>query len=278
MNILRWLKRLPTAISVLELFVMLASATCAHAASFTISGPDFTPRFLDADNETGVIKEDGTLTTGPTAITSMANFVTVLNNGAISTTGSAAFGIQLLNADFNIITNNGSINTMSISSIGIFLKGGNNNNTINNYSSISTKGLGATSILADGGSNNYGHVFATGGAGGYETAYGPFRVGFMAGYAYSEVITDIRSIDTDSDSYFVGAYGQIRFGWLNLDMALLGGYEQHDNDRLVVDNLFGFEVAQADFDSYFLSPSFTLEQRGQDFRKYCASTIRHRDI
>jgi len=41
-------------------------------------------------------------------------------------------------------------------------------------------------------------------------------------------------------------------------MSLLGGYELHDNDRLVVDNLNGFEVAEADFDSFFLSPSVTL--------------------
>ena len=88
----------------------------------------------------------------------------------------------------------------------------------------------------------------------------------MAGYAHSEVTTDITSIDTDSDSYFVGAYGQIRFGDPNIhetfiDASLRAGYEQHDNDRLVVDNRSGFETAEADFDSYFLSPSITLSHQ-----------------
>ena len=38
----------------------------------------------------------------------------------------------------------------------------------------------------------------------------------------------------------------------------MAGYEDHNNDRAVVDNLNGFETAQADFGSFFVSPSFTL--------------------
>ena len=38
----------------------------------------------------------------------------------------------------------------------------------------------------------------------------------------------------------------------------MAGYEDHDNDRVVVDNLNGFETAQADFSSFFISPSLTL--------------------
>ena len=80
----------------------------------------------------------------------------------------------------------------------------------------------------------------------------------MAGYAHSDVETDITSIDTDTDSFFAGAYGQYYFGSVNLAVALMGGYEDHDSDRLVVDNLNGIETANSDFDSYFLSPSATL--------------------
>ena len=43
-----------------------------------------------------------------------------------------------------------------------------------------------------------------------------------------------------------------------IDVSLIGGYEQNDNNRTVVDNMTGFELAQAEFDSYFLSPSITL--------------------
>ena len=38
----------------------------------------------------------------------------------------------------------------------------------------------------------------------------------------------------------------------------MAGYEDHENDRAVVDNLNGFETAQADFSSLFISPSLTV--------------------
>ncbi|MGV7222657.1 MAG: autotransporter domain-containing protein [Nitrospinales bacterium] len=98
-----------------------------------------------------------------------------------------------------------------------------------------------------------------GGVAGYEMSLGNIRVGAMAGYARSDFATDFVSIQTDSDSYFGGAYAQMKLGkWFDLGFTLLAGYEDIDNDRLVVDNINGFETAEADFDSFFLSPSITL--------------------
>ena len=45
---------------------------------------------------------------------------------------------------------------------------------------------------------------------------------------------------------------------MKLAASLIGGYEDHDNDRYVTDNVFGAETARADFGSIFLSPSVTL--------------------
>jgi uncharacterized protein with beta-barrel porin domain len=111
----------------------------------------------------------------------------------------------------------------------------------------------------DGQVHAYDHNYY-GGVAGYETHYQKFHIGFLAGYAQSEVTTDIDSIDTDSDSFFIGAYGKGMLGSFRLDVSLLMGYEHNYNDRLVVDNLNGFETAEANFDSFFLSPSVTLSR------------------
>jgi hypothetical protein len=97
-----------------------------------------------------------------------------------------------------------------------------------------------------------------GAVGGFEMNFGNVRAGAMVGYARSDFATDRVSIQTDTNSFFGGIYGQMEFGWLNVASTLMAGYEDIDNDRLVVDNLFGFENADADFDSFFLSPSITL--------------------
>jgi len=47
---------------------------------------------------------------------------------------------------------------------------------------------------------------------------------------------------------------------VNLTAALLGGYSDHENKRLVIDNITGLEIAHADFDGVFLSPSLTLSK------------------
>ena len=109
----------------------------------------------------------------------------------------------------------------------------------------------------------YDHNYV-GFTGGYEASFYKARIGLFGGFVRSTVKTTgdkfgrLRSVDTDTDSFFVGAYGQYFLGGINLTTALMAGYEDHENDRAVVDNLNGFETAQADFSSFFISPSLTL--------------------
>ena len=109
----------------------------------------------------------------------------------------------------------------------------------------------------------YDHNYV-GFTGGYEASFYKARIGLLGGVIRSEVKTTgdkfgrLRSVDTDTDSFFVGAYGQYFLGGINLTTTLMAGYEDHENDRAVVDNLNGFETAQADFSSLFISPSLTV--------------------
>jgi outer membrane autotransporter protein len=109
----------------------------------------------------------------------------------------------------------------------------------------------------------YDHNYV-GFTGGYEASFYKARIGLLGGFVRSTVKTTgdkfgrVRSVDTDTDSFFVGAYGQYFLGGINLTTTLMAGYEDHENDRAVVDNLNGFETAQADFSSFFISPSLTL--------------------
>ena len=109
----------------------------------------------------------------------------------------------------------------------------------------------------------YDHNYV-GFTGGYELSFRKARMGILGGFDKSKVKTKgdafgrLRSIDTDSDGFFAGAYSQYFLGKINLTTTLMAGYEDHNNDRAVVDNLNGFETAQADFGSFFVSPSLTL--------------------
>ena len=109
----------------------------------------------------------------------------------------------------------------------------------------------------------YDHDYV-GFTGGYEVSFYKARMGLLGGFVKTNIKTTgdafgrLRSIDTDTDSFFAGAYSQYFLGRINLTTTLMAGYEDHDNDRAVVDNLNGFETAQADFGSFFISPSFTL--------------------
>ncbi len=109
----------------------------------------------------------------------------------------------------------------------------------------------------------YDHNYV-GFTGGYEVSFYKARIGLLGGFVRSTVKTTgdkfgrSRSVDTDTDSFFVGAYSQYFLGGINLTTTLMAGYEDHENDRAVVDNLNGFETAQADFSSFFISPSLTL--------------------
>jgi outer membrane autotransporter protein len=104
---------------------------------------------------------------------------------------------------------------------------------------------------------SYDHEY-NGFTGGFERTYERLRAGVMGGYSRANVEADSESFRTDSNSYFTGVYGQYDFGRIKLAASLIGGYEDHENARMVVDNLSGFETARADFGSLFLSPSVTV--------------------
>ena len=93
---------------------------------------------------------------------------------------------------------------------------------------------------------------------GYEQDYHNGRIGFMAGAAHSSVETD--TLNQDINTIFAGVYGHAFLGWANLSASLIAGGESHDQDRIVLDNLNGYETARSDTHSLFVSPSLTLSQ------------------
>lgn len=95
---------------------------------------------------------------------------------------------------------------------------------------------------------------------GWEFDLGHNRIGVLGGVSRSDLETDIASVETDSSSVFAGGYGAYRFGAWSLGGALVAGYEQHDSERRVIDNLRGEQTALSDYDSYYLSPSVTLSR------------------
>ncbi len=94
--------------------------------------------------------------------------------------------------------------------------------------------------------------------GGYERDYRKARVGVFAGFASGDIATDVTSIQTDTDSFFGGAYAHLHLGAVNLTASLAAGAEDHDNNRTVIDNIAGIETARSDFNSTFISPSLSL--------------------
>jgi hypothetical protein len=94
--------------------------------------------------------------------------------------------------------------------------------------------------------------------GGYEQDYRDGRVGFMVGAARTSADTD--TLKQDMDSLFAGIYGHAFLGWANLSASLIAGGESIDQDRIVLDNLLGYQTAQSSTNSLFISPSLTLSR------------------
>ncbi len=120
---------------------------------------------------------------------------------------------------------------------------------------------------SDGLALAYDHDYS-GFVGGYERDYKKSRVGVLTGFALADTETDLISVKTDTDTVFMGIYAHLHLGSVNITGNLLGGFENHNNNRFVIDNLNGMEVADAEFDSYFISPSVTLSavyEMGNDF-------------
>ncbi|MEM6712024.1 MAG: autotransporter domain-containing protein [Pseudomonadota bacterium] len=86
------------------------------------------------------------------------------------------------------------------------------------------------------------------------------RYGVALGIADSVSQNDGQTIETDTRSVFGGVYGHTdltdRF---TLRTSLIVGYETYDHDRLVADNLNGFETAVSDYSGIVISPSVALD-------------------
>ena len=94
--------------------------------------------------------------------------------------------------------------------------------------------------------------------GGYEWDLGPRRVGLVGGVVNSDTDGNENSFKSDTEHFYLGAYTSQQLQGFTLTTSLLGGYGRHDNERLVIDNLNGREVAKSDFSSLFISPSMTI--------------------
>ena len=94
--------------------------------------------------------------------------------------------------------------------------------------------------------------------GGYEQTLSEHRVGVFGGVSHADVKTTTSSISTDSDSFFLGVYGQYKRGdWL-VNGSLATGYVSYDGKRSVVDSLSGYQSAKSGYHSTYLSPSVAL--------------------
>ena len=100
--------------------------------------------------------------------------------------------------------------------------------------------------------NGYGLI------GGYEQTLDDHRVGFFGGLSRANLKTETASLSTDNDSVFLGAYGQYVSGDWSVNGALALGYVSADSERLVVDNLYGYETADSSYHSTYLSPSLAV--------------------
>jgi outer membrane autotransporter protein len=94
---------------------------------------------------------------------------------------------------------------------------------------------------------------------GYEWDVNQTRVGLMGGFSKGKTDADKSSFKTETDSYYIGAYGNFKLGKVNLTTSLLAGVSDSDNERMVIDNINGAEVASSDVSSTFISPSITFD-------------------
>jgi outer membrane autotransporter protein len=93
---------------------------------------------------------------------------------------------------------------------------------------------------------------------GYEWDVTETRFGLMGGFVKSDTDTEASSFSSEANNFYVGAYGNRKFGGISMTGSLIAGYSDFDNERRVIDNLNGIETATSDFDSFFVSPSVTL--------------------
>ncbi|BDW89590.1 MULTISPECIES: autotransporter outer membrane beta-barrel domain-containing protein [Thalassospira] len=106
---------------------------------------------------------------------------------------------------------------------------------------------------------NLGYRSRVGGAvGGYEKPIDDHSIGVFGGVSVAGMKTDEASLESDSNGFFVGGYGEYVVGDWAIDGTMVVGYQRHQDERLVVDNLQGEETAQSDYNSVYFSPSLAV--------------------
>lgn len=99
---------------------------------------------------------------------------------------------------------------------------------------------------------------------GYESNVSPeLVVGALVGYGWGTFESESRwaeSFDNAAHGAFASLYGQAQRGDVFATVAMSGGFLSHSDDRLVNDNLaaLGVSSAQADYNSWWLSPELTV--------------------
>jgi len=88
--------------------------------------------------------------------------------------------------------------------------------------------------------------------------------GALVGYNRNELAVNSRwakSFDNTTDGGFVGVFGRTKAAqYLSLDYALNAGFNSHDDDRFVNDNLWSMGVshAKSSYNSYWIAPEATV--------------------
>lgn len=157
-------------VSLTAVCALFAHVPHALADSFVITnGQDVTSlQELDGDNETGIIEDGGSVTSGvdvrPAVSVSGANG-TIENSGVVRATGEDSRAIRVFGANATITnTSTGSISTAGANGYAIQASG--DGLVVRNYGSISTTGASANGIYSEGAEariTNSGDITTSGG-------------------------------------------------------------------------------------------------------------------
>lgn len=94
---------------------------------------------------------------------------------------------------------------------------------------------------------------------GYQIELEFGQAGFLAGYSEGDIRSDQLSFEDEIQSYYMGAYYRFPIQSLNMTTSILIGREEHKQQRFSLNNLSGYEKAEATPDSYFISPSVSID-------------------
>jgi outer membrane autotransporter protein len=239
------------------------SVTDSNSAAIFTSGNNQTLNLLSGSKITGAITLNGT---GDTVNISMSN---PDSSSTLNFTGVETYN---LSGDMAMIRNNDTVAIVDLTSqaaqramlhessdqihkiVNQRIRQ-NDDSGINRWARV----FGSTSerdddktVLAHD-SDYYGFV------GGYDTFIGNNKVGGYIGGKQSDIESNTSSVKTQSNSFLLGAYiGRTKDNW-SLNGSINMGYENNDSERLLLDNLAGYQTAESDYNNYYVSPAVNLK-------------------